>query len=451
MSNKKILLISANRHTIPYPVYPLGLSYLESCIINKLPDFKVKLFDINIHSLNELVSVLQTTQPAYTGISFRNVDDANYANKESFIKEYSELVSLIRNNSKSKLIIGGSGFSIFPAIFFDLLKPDFGIFGEGEESFYRLIECLETGKDYKNIDGLVYQENGTIKLNNHRHYLNTIELYFNNELIDFYWEKSGMLNIQTKRGCPYHCIYCSYPLIEGAEVRTYNTDKIIETLCRLYYDKKVNYVFFTDSVFNIHNDYNKELAEKIIKSGINIKWGAYFSPDGLDFTTFKLYKEAGLKHIEFGTESICDLTLTNYGKHFTVNDIFNASEICNKLGIYFAHFLILAGYSETDATLNETFENSKKINNSVFFPYIGMRIYPGTTLWNLAVKQGIIQATDDLLTPKYYISKNVTLATIKKRAVKTGKKWFFPDEEMPAVIEEMRKRKRKGPLWHLIR
>ena len=39
-----------------------------------------------------------------------------------------------------------------------------------------------------------------------------------------------MLNIQTKRGCPYECIYCSYPHIDGRCVRTMDPEIIAENI-----------------------------------------------------------------------------------------------------------------------------------------------------------------------------------------------------------------------------
>ena len=85
------------------------------------------------------------------------------------------------------------------------------------------------------------------------------------------------------------------------------------------------------------------------------------------------------------------------------------SRYCNDLGIFFAHFLILCGYGETEDSLAETFENSKKIENSVFFPYIGMRIYPDTDLCAVALKEGIIKDKSELINPIYYISKEPIL------------------------------------------
>lgn len=275
-----------------------------------------------------------------------------------------------------------------------------------------------------------------------------LDLSFDNEILDFYWKKSGMLNIQTKRGCPYKCIYCTYPLIEGSKVRTLNADKIIETLSELYFNKNINYVFFTDSVFNINDSFNIELAEKILKKGLKIKWGAYFSPHGLDKQMLQLYASAGLTHIEFGTESLSDTTLKNYGKHFTVQEIINISNLCNDIGIYFSHFLILCGYGETEKTIDEGFENAKHFNNTVFFPYIGMRIYPGTRLQELSINDGVILPEDNLLDPVYYLAKGINYGTLKERADLTGRRFVFPDEDVMTAMTKMRARKRKGMLWH---
>jgi radical SAM superfamily enzyme YgiQ (UPF0313 family) len=276
----------------------------------------------------------------------------------------------------------------------------------------------------------------------------SLELSFDTGLIDFYWENSGMMNVQTKRGCPHHCIYCTYPLIEGSKVRTLSIARIIETLSDLYFKKKIDYVFFTDSVFNINDRFNKELAETMISKGLKIKWGAYFSPHDLDEKTLRLYKEAGLTHIEFGTESLSDSTLKHYGKHFTVQDVLEVSDACNQADIYYSHFMILGGYGETEESINESFENSKKLENTVFFPYIGMRIYPGTKLYELAVNEKAITPDEDMLEPVYYLAPGINYKTLKERADKTGRRWVFPDEDVVTSMNRMRKRNRKGSLWH---
>ena len=448
MIQQKILLISANTHTNPYPVYPLGLSYIASAIKRQLPHFQIRIIDLLINTNQELEQVIKEFNPDRVGISLRNIDDIDSQTGQSFVEGYKSIIRTIRSLSKAEIIIGGAGFSIYPIKLFEFLEPDFGIYGEGEDSLCRLLTCLETETDYKEIGNLVYNENGKTIFNNRITYYQDIQVEYEPNLLDYYWQNSGMLNVQTKRGCPFKCIYCTYPIIEGKKVRTLNIDNIIDSIKKFYETKGIDYIFFTDSVFNINKKYNLEFARKLIKSGVKISWNAYFTPCKLDDESVSLFKEAGLTHVEFGTESLSNQQLKNYGKHFTVDDVLKVSELCNKHNIYFAHSLILGGYGETEKTLAETFENSKKINNTVYFPFIGMRIYPGTKLCEYAIKEGRINANDPLILPNWYIADGMDVGKIKAAALETGKKWLFPDEDISVVMAKMRAKNKKGPLWH---
>jgi len=450
--SKKILLISANRFKVPYPVYPLGVAYIHTYLKKNLPDFDIRVFDMNLASPFELQEYIAGFQPGYIGISLRNADDVDSTSRESFTGGYRELVEVSRKNGNAVVIIGGSAFSIFPELFYRELSPDYGIIGEGEESMYKLISSLEKGIDVSSIEGLVLNDGNGVRINPRRKYIHSLELNFDPELLGYYWHHSGMLNIQTKRGCPFRCVYCTYPLIEGRHVRTLDPGQIVETLERLKKESNIDYVFFTDSVFNISKRFNTELAELLIRRDLRIRWGAYFTITHLERDFLALMKKAGLTHIEFGTESLSDITLKSYGKEFTAEEVIRASDWCNELDIYFAHFLILGGIGETEESLAETFENSKRINNSVFFPFVGMRIYPGTPLHESAINEGLMSREEELLEPRYYIASGVHLEDLKQRAAQTGKRWVFPDEDHEKVMEKMRLKNKKGPLWeYLIR
>lgn len=449
---KSILLVSANRHTIPYPVYPLGVSYLKGYLESNLENFSVEIFDCNLRSNAELGETISLLKPSYIGVSLRNVDGANSLDRSSFIEGYREIIDAIRAVSNSPVIVGGAGFSIYPKAIFDEINPDYGIVGEGEESLRRLIVALENGEDVSLIDGIVLYKGSSYTCNRHKSYLNSLNVAFEQSLTSYYWQKSGMLNIQTKRGCPFSCIYCSYPIIDGRIVRTLDPDLIVNNLIRLNRETGIDYLFFTDSVFNISNSYNIELAEKIIRSGLKIRWGAYFAPFNLTNEMLKIFKASGLTHIEFGTESFSDSQLVNYGKRFTFSEVLECSNLCLKHNIYYAHFLILGGYGENMASISETVENSKRISYSVFFPYWGMRIYPKTRLQELAIEKGVITQENNLLEPTYYIEKGVDIEEAKRLAISTGKAWIFPDDPVNDAMEILRtKRNKKGVLWEYLR
>ncbi|MDR0836072.1 MAG: radical SAM protein [Tannerella sp.] len=452
--NKKILLISANVHNIPYPVYPVGVSYLKSYLRTHLSaDYEIITFDLNTENSESLNNLLTDNDFLLIGISLRNFDDSTNVYKENiFISNYKKVINKIRENSTAPVLIGGTGFSVFPEILFEELKPDFGIKGEGEESLKQLILNIEHNAPVTDIEGLIYRDGeGNIRMNEHKTYIAAPELRFEDKWVDYYWREGGMLNVQTKRGCPYNCIFCSYPLIDGRHVRTLDAKTVVRNIEELYFSKGVSYFFFTDSLFNIHKEYNEELAHRLLESKAKINWGAYFSPSNMTLEDLTLYQKSGLLHVEFGSDSLSDSQLENYGKKFHFEDIRRQSEYCGKLGLFYAHYLILGGYGETEKSLNETFEHSKELGFTIFFPYIGMRVYPNTKMCEIAINEGIIKSPNELITPIYYVSKNIDADSIRPLAEATGQRWVFADDKPSPFMEQLRKRGRKGLLWEYFR
>ena len=451
---KKIALISANVYKVPYPVYPLGISYLASYLSMTLPDtFEIKLYDFNLEETSPFVDFIRDNDFFLVGLSIRNFDDSSNRYEENiFITKYKEIMRVVRARTDQPVVIGGSGFSVFPELMFNELNPDYGIQGEGEESLRQLALALDEGRDPCHIEGLVYRlPDGTVHVNKRTSYISTPVLHVENDWIDYYWKAGGMLNIQTKRGCPYHCIYCSYPLVDGACVRTIDATQVVKNIEELYFSKGVSYLFFTDSLFNIDKAYNEELARRLIESKADIQWGAYFSPSNMTIDELKLYRQSGLTHVEFGTDSLSDRQLEKFKKKFRFTDVMEQSENCGNLGIFYAHYLILGAYGETEETLNETFEHSQQLGLTIYFPYVGMRIYPNTELCNLAMNEGLIQSPEALINPVYYLSKDIDKETIRARAEATGQRWVFPDDQLPPLMDVMRQRGRKGLLWEYLR
>ena len=445
----RITLISANRLREPYPVYPLGTAYLRSYLEARLPECTVEIIDMNLTTEEELATHLATTPPDYVGLSIRNVDGANSLDRRAFFLEYKSIARIIKENSSAPFIIGGTAYSIFPDQFIEELDADYGIVGEGEEAWVQLVTSLQKGISTESIGALyTTQKPATTPCQ----YISSPQALYEPQLVDYYWRHSGMLNIQTKRGCPYNCIYCTYPHIDGRRVRCMEVDAIVDTLERAKHDFGASYWFFTDSVFNIHKEFNAALCEEIIRRNLHISWGAYFTPSNITDEQMALYHRSGLTHIEYGTESFCDTTLEAYGKRFTFDDVARCSELALKHNVYYAHFLILAGWGESKAELHETIEHSRHLRHTVIFPYVGMRIYPHTRLYDYAMQERVIDETTDLLMPSYYVTKGFDLEETRSLARATGKAWIFPDEPASEMMTMLKvKRNKKGPLWEYLR
>lgn len=445
-----LVLLSANTHCDPYPVYPLAVSYLTTYLQQQLPALTVKVVDMNGQDFNAAIGQVVACAPDFVGISLRNIDNVDAVNERYFVDHYRALMAALRAQLSVPVIIGGAGFSIFPELLCELMQPDYAIRGEGEVKLATLLQCLLAGREIPAMAGL-YRKGRWDDDTACVPYLQKPQLSFDAVLAARYWQQSGMLSVQTKRGCPYECVYCTYPLIDGRQVRTLDISRIVDSLREMQQEHAVNYVFFTDSVFNIKPAFNRQLAQALIDADLGMRWGAYFSPWHFDEKEVALFKAAGLTHVEFGTESLCDSTLAEYGKPFKFDDVVKAADVCRRLEIDHAHFLIFGGPGETQATVQTTFENAERLPPCVLFPFVGMRIYPGTPLQARAIREGIVQADNDLLAPAFYCSSDVHIEELRERAVASSRRWVFSDENHAAAMLKIRQRKhRSGPLWEYL-
>lgn len=450
MTSTRVLLISGNRLRHPYPVYPLGISYIASYLRKRLPQIVVDLFDCNLASTEELQRLLAARNYLAIGISMRNVDNVNFLDEENYVHFYRQLLALCRAGSAAPIVLGGAGFSIFPELLMARLAPDFGIHGEGEYAFFALVQCLLEKQDPSGIAGLLVPQPAGIRVNPRGPFREDLCLEFEPELLVYYWRHSGMLNIQTKRGCPFQCDFCSYPLIEGRNVRTLDAELVVETLARLKKEHGIDYVFFTDSVFNIAPSYNQRLAELLIMRETGVRWGAFFSPRGMSREDLLLFKRSGLTHMELGTDSLSETMLGNYRKAFGVAEVLALSQLCHELSLHFAHFLILGGYGESAQTLKETLENAERLPPTVLFPAVGTRIYPGTGVARRALMDGSLHSEEDLLLSRYYLSPGIDVNQLKIQVSRSSRRWVFMDEDLAPGMNRMRQKGYKGPLWEYI-
>jgi radical SAM superfamily enzyme YgiQ (UPF0313 family) len=447
----KVLLISMNRCTHPDPVFPLGLAQLNAALRGAGHD--TRWLDL-LADPESLEDVLEEYKPDFTGISLRNIDDVLIRIKETYFGGLNELCGTIRLHSRCPVILGGSGFSIFPQELFEASAANFGICGAGETALVALINALEHGQPYDSIPGLVFRDSG--------HVVSVAQAAFTpagrvedadlpRRLLDFYLRSGGMLNVQTQRGCAFRCCYCTYPVIEGwAHIRR-PADEIaaeFERLQRL----GAKYVFIVDSVFNSSPRHVAETCEALLRLGIKIPWGCFLRPRGLTPELMKLMSRAGLTHIEFGTDSFCDEVLAAYHKNFTFEDVLRSSELAHQEKIDYCHYLICGGPGETPQTIQEGFERSQRLSGAVILVVVGMRIYPGTHLFEQACREGVISRETDLLEPQYYLSPALTMESafdqLREFARQTAN-WIVgdPDPEYSQFVEKLRQRGVEGPLW----
>ncbi len=448
----KVLLISANTLTTPYPVYPLGLDHVADALSD---EHDVKIADINaMGDIEQLSQIIDSFAPDVVGMSLRNIDNTDQTDQKSFIAGYRELVRTIRSHTKATLVLGGSGFTLFPREMMNVLGADYGVVGEGER-LADLLTAMGKKGPVTGIPGIVAREGSKeippplARPYGRKHLPKRPHL-------QYYLKNGGMLNLQTKRGCPFRCIYCTYPHIEGRKLRFVSPEEVAEDALRIQ-SAGAKYFFVTDSVFNSHPAHSMAVAEAFIGAGLKIPWGAFFAPMAPPKGYFELMARAGLSHAEFGTESMCDEVLRTYGKPFDATDVFKAHKAALDNGLYISHFLLLGGPGEDGNSIDETLFNIEKLNRSVFFFFTALRIYPHTDLYDMAVAEGQISKTTPLLEPCFYASRKIPrdeiLARLEKHAAERPN-WVVGagGDATARITARLYERGHTGPLWeYLIR
>lgn len=451
----RVLLLNLNDYDQPYAVYPIGLAYL--CGALEAAGCSTRIWDCRFTG-EPLEAAIAGFTPDLIGISMRNVDNVQYHNPRSFVQEVVDCCARLRALSSAPLVLGGSAFSVFPAELFELTGVDYGVRGAGEETLVRLIRALQTDGVVTGIDGL-YHRAGAPDGAGAARALEAAgfcaEPAHDPALLSAYARQGSLPGIQTQRGCPLHCCYCTYPLIEGRRSRFRSPQAVVAEMRRLA-DAGVHYTFIVDSVFNTRRDHVTAVCEALIAAKIDMHWECFLRPGGIDRDLLHLMQRAGLRHVEFGSDSFADDVLARYGKSFTFDEIRSASEEAHALGLHYSHFIIFGGPGETPETVEETLRRSAQLPGAYYFATIGMRIYPHTPLWRMLAPSGAGETTADYLPqPRFYLAPGFTAAGLYARLAevkRTSHNWIVgdPPPAFRTTIEKLRARGIRGPLWEYI-
>jgi len=448
----KLLLISANRERDPYPVFPIGLACLAGPLAAAGHTLSVLDLCFEPEPLPAISCALDEQKPDAVIISLRNLDNVTWPGARSYLGGVRDIVALC--HARVVTIIGGSGFSLMPVEILDAVGADYGVAGEGEQLLPQLLDCLQSAGDPALLPGVVVAGRSA--------FIPPLPVETpgtpDRSLFDVtrYHHEGGMANVQTKRGCPFSCIYCTYPLLEGSCMRLRPISDIMAEIRSLVDDFGVSYLYFVDDIFNYPPAFASELCRAMMAAKLPVNWSAFINPDFISAELLDEMLAAGCDAVEFGSDSGSALMLKNMCKSFSVEDLRMASRLCKQMGVDFAHYMLFGGPGETRETILESFALMDELEPTAVIAMTGIRIYPHTPLHRIAIDEGLIQAATPLLEPVFYISplvRDCFADLITSEAMKR-RNWIAPGLEInasSAMLDAIRLFKVKGPLWKLIK
>jgi anaerobic magnesium-protoporphyrin IX monomethyl ester cyclase len=395
-------------------VFPLGLARLAAVTRGR---HEVRGLDLNLDPFPwpGLVRDLEAFRPQVVGISFRNLDPLA-GNLLSFVPHLKTLAGLVKQYAPSATtVVGGSAFTLFARrLMVEVPEIDVGIAGEAEETFPLLLDTIvapwtvpgvlwRTGEDaVAGTPGIAHCQD-----------LDALPLpdweIFDPRLYQGQNRYVASMGVETKRGCPNSCRYCLYPVLQGHCLRLRSPARVVDELEMLHRNYGIHAFHFTDAVVNQPAGHLKAICQEILQRRLEIGWTGFFREDALTDQNVALYQKSGLLTWYFSADGASDYALKLLGKDLTRNQILQAAQLAAASGILTVyHFLVnLPGETrdsvdQTRALLDRLFDLHAARGNLGAMVISNLRLYPGTPLTAEILKNGYIDANQDLLYPTYY-------------------------------------------------
>ncbi|HEX3821194.1 MAG TPA: hopanoid biosynthesis associated radical SAM protein HpnJ [Candidatus Sulfotelmatobacter sp.] len=196
------------------------------------------------------------------------------------------------------------------------------------------------------------------------------------------------VSLYTTRGCPAQCTFCLWPqTLSGHPWRKRSSDDVAREMAKAKeYWPNVKEFFFDDDTFNIQKARTIELCAKL--KPIGMTWSCT-SRVTTDFETLKAMKDAGCRLLIVGYESGDQQILKNIKKGATIERARQFTKDCHKLGLVIHGDFIMGLPGETRETINTSIAFAKELDVETIQVSVA-HAYPGTELYDFAVKNGFI-------------------------------------------------------------
>ncbi len=309
-------------------------------------------------------------------------------------RSYKIIKEIKKVNSKIPIIMGGPHPSFLPEEALDL-GADFVVRGEGEKTIIELIEMLEGRKNPHEIKGLSFKSNENYVHTPDREFMNNLdELPFPDWTLVENYKAINYIPIQTSRGCPFGCKFCTVIKLFGRKYRYRSVEKVfdeIRYLIDIFKGTKAKRIFFYDDNFSANRSRIKKLLNKIIDE--KIKMPTWFSQERLDLSEDEelvaLMAKTGCKRIMAGIESVNPKTLEEYNKNQSVEEIQSAIKVFHKHGIGIHGMFVLGSENDDIDSIKKTmgFIVENKIDT---VQVLILTPFPGTGIYDELKEQGRI-------------------------------------------------------------
>jgi hypothetical protein len=232
-----ILIICTNQNRQPAPVMPYGACIVAEAAV--AAGYRVSLLDLMFQSdpSAAVKAALGRPHKDVVGLSIRNLDNNDMQSPVEFTNEVAEIARLVRRHTPVPLVLGGPAVGIMPEALLRLTGATCAVLGEGETVFPLMLKALEEGKGFGQVPGVAWLEDGRYRMcpASRSQSLTSAPTPKFGYWLNLKAYRAGLAAapLQSKRGCPFSCIYCTYGISEGRDYRLVPPEEVAAAVSRL--------------------------------------------------------------------------------------------------------------------------------------------------------------------------------------------------------------------------
>ncbi len=371
---------------------PLGIAYIAAMLEKE--GHKVKIIDgpamatVLGYDFDDLEKDVKEFSPDIIGVS-ASTSQIDHAKKT---------MSIAKSVNKECIVIfGGALISADPKALLSFDGADFGVYGEADLTFPRILKAVEAKQPLEGMEGVVWRENGSVKFLKPNVITNLDQLPMPARHLlkmNIYrpspanYRRLPATTIMTSRGCPYQCIFCSKPT-EGTAFRAHSAERVVEEIEHLITKYGIKDIQIFDDTFSLIPSRVEKICNGIIEKKLDIGWNCMTRVDKVSPELLALMKKAGCYEIGFGIESGSDRVLQFIKKATTTNLIRKAVKMTHDAGIDVRGFFMIGFPTETREEILQTIEFAKELDVDVA-QFMVSTPFPGTEMWDIAKQHGTI-------------------------------------------------------------
>lgn len=351
--------------------------------------FEVEYIDLRIDKFDRVSEIVKHKDPLCVGVSSMTGHQLEGA--------IEVLKAVKRIKPTISTVLGGVHPSLLPEQCLQEEFVDFVVIGEGEKTMVELLmELKKASPKFETVAGLAWKKNKKVVINQRRPFLKSEEWVCPlTEKTKRYFEISAKRNsmyIATSRGCIYRCGFC-YNIAFNLRIwRPMKIEHLERQLDLLQSELDFDFVYLGDDEIGKNYKRIEKICNTLKKRGLC--WHTGMRCDHITKKLANLLDNSGCTSIELGAETgsqriLQEIIHKDYPNG--VKDIQNCAKILSETNISGMYSFMCGLPSETLGELKISMNLAdwiKKIDKKArisFFVYIP---YPGTPLFEFAIRQG---------------------------------------------------------------